>query len=69
MTSHRVYILVALVLVALENQASAESGRNVECSLAVLGILLGALGCEVLLHGSLHTYGKRLHAIGNTFEI
>ena len=69
----------------LKNVEALASGTNAEGGLVIghwcsrkpgsvlctqnRGYRKWALGCEVLLHGSLHTYGKRLHAIGNTFEI
>ncbi|CUQ63638.1 Uncharacterised protein [Segatella copri] len=40
-----------------------------ERSLAVLRILLCALWCEVLLHGSLHTDSEGLQTRCNTAEI
>ena len=57
------------VLVAVHHKASTVAGCNVKRSLAVLGILLSALRCEVLLPSGLHTYGESLHSCSDFSEI
>ena len=57
------------VLVAVHHQTSAVACCYVQCGLAVLGILLSALRCEVLLPGGLHTYGESLHSSSDFSEI
>ena len=57
------------ILVSDEDEAATVALGDVERGLSVLGVLLRALGREVLLHGRLQSRGEGLERAANLTEI